>query len=111
MHILFKKGKSIGCLEYTDNIKIQNELVIIGKNGTIVVEDDWWNTGYFEFQNVSYKFNKKYSYNFEGNGFRYVLQELLIMLADKRIEGTRLFSDESEATVNILNTILKEITS
>lgn len=105
VHILFKKDNSIGCIEITNNIELKNELVIVGENGTIVVGDDWWNTGYFEFKNVNQKFDKKYSYNFEGNGFRYVLQELLIMLNDNRIEGTRLFRDESESMIKLLNDI------
>lgn len=103
--VLFKKNNAVGSIEITKNIEIKNELVIVGENGTINVSDDWWNTGYFEFKNIAEKFNKKYSYNFEGNGFRYVLQELLIMLSDQRNEGTRLFRDESEAIVRILEKI------
>lgn len=105
LHVMFKNHDSIGTIEITNNIELKNELVIVGENGTIVVEDDWWNTGYFEFKKVDQKFDKKYSYNFEGNGFRYVLQELLIMLSDKRIESTRFFKYESESLVKILNKI------
>lgn len=105
LHVLFKNSSSIGSIEITNKIEIKNELVIVGEKGTIVVEDDWWNTGYFEFKQVNEKFDKKYSYNFEGNGFRYVLQELLIMLSDNRIESTRFFKNESETLVRILNKI------
>lgn len=102
LHVLFKNQDSIGTIEITNNIELKNELVIVGEKGTIVVEDDWWNTGYFEFKKISKKFDKRYSYNFDGNGFRYVLQELLIMLSDNRIESTRFFKDESEILIQLL---------
>ena len=44
-------------------------------------------------------------FNFEGNGFRYLLQELMIMIRDKRIECTRLFYDESVKIIEILEMI------
>lgn len=110
LYAMFKNLDSIGTIEITQGIELKNEMVIVGEKGTIVVEDDWWNTGYFEFKKISEKFNKRYSYNFEGNGFRYVLQELLIMLSDNRIEGTRFFKDESATLIRILNELnIKDI--
>lgn len=105
LHVLFDAKDSIATIEITQNVEIKNEMIIVGEKGTIVVDDDWWNTGYFEFKKIDEKFNKKYSYNFEGNGFRYVLQEMLIMLGDNRTENTRLFKDESEKLVSILKRI------
>lgn len=105
LYVLFQAKDSIATIEITENVEVKNEMVIVGEQGTIIVEDDWWNTGYFEFKKVGNKFSKKYSYNFEGNGFRYVLQEILIMLRDNRTESTRLFKDESEKLVNILKKI------
>lgn len=98
-------GDAVGNIEIGMDIDLADEMVIVGDNATIKVKDDWWNTGYFELKSYNEKFVKKYSYNFEGNGFRYILQELLIMLRDKRSECTRLFREESEAIVDILNII------
>ena len=96
---------AVGNIEIGMDIDLADEMVIVGDNATIKVKDDWWNTGYFELKSYDDKFVKKYSYNFEGNGFRYILQELLIMLRDKRSECTRLFRDESEAIVDVINII------
>ena len=51
------------------------------------------------------RISERYSFNFEGNGFRYLLQELMIMIRDKRTECTRLFYDESVRIIEILETI------
>ncbi len=104
-NIFFTSGNSVGNIEIGVDIELEDEMVIVGDNSTIVVKDDWWNTGYFELKDYNEKFVKKYSYNFEGTGFRYILQELLIMLRDKRSECTRLFTDESLAIVDVINQI------
>lgn len=102
-NLFFTKGDSVGNIEIGMDIEFEDKLVIVGDNATVVVNDDWWNTGYFEVKEYAEKFVKKYSYNFEGTGFRYILQELLIMLRDNRNECTRLFPNESLAIIDIIN--------
>lgn len=102
-NIYFNNGQAVGNLEIGVDVELDDELVIVGENATVIVKNDWWNTGYFEVKYYNEKFVKKYSYNFEGTGFRYILQELLIMLRDKRNECTRLFREESLAIVDIMN--------
>lgn len=106
--ITFKYDNSIGTIEIGNEIELDNSLVIIGDKGTITVKDNWWNTGYFELKSEGEKHVKKYSFNFEGNGFRYILQELLIMLRDKRSECTRLFPEESVGIISVVENILKD---
>ncbi len=95
------------------NISIYKELdynsclTILGTKGKIVIEDDWWNTGYFEAWIKGEKNKKRYSFNFEGNGFRYLLQELLIMIKDNRKECTRLFDRDSLQLVENIRRITK----
>ena len=48
---------------------------------------------------------KRYSFNFEGNGLRYLLQELVIMIRDRRTECTRFFYEESETLAELLKII------
>lgn len=84
---------------------VENELVIIGTKGRVVIPNDWWNTGYFEARVEGMQFLKRYSFNFEGNGMRYLLQEIQIMIRDQRTECTRLFYDESVKLSEILSII------
>ena len=77
----------------------------IGTRGRITVPGDWWNTGYFEAKIEGQEFLKRYSFNFEGNGLRYLLQELVIMIRDRRTECTRFFYEESETLAELLKII------
>ena len=103
--ITMKYANALATIEIGTTVDIENELVIIGSNGRVAIPNDWWNTGYFEANISGKEFLKRYSFNFEGNGFRYLLQELMIMIRDKRTECTRLFYDESLKIIEILETI------
>lgn len=103
--ITMKYPNALATIEIGTTVNIEDELVIIGSNGRVTIPNDWWNTGYFEANISDKEFLKRYSFNFEGNGFRYLLQELMIMIRDKRTECTRLFYDESVKLIEILETI------
>lgn len=103
--ITMKYPGALATIEIGSTVDIENELVIIGTKGRVTVPNDWWNTGYFEAKVEGNEFLKRYSFNFEGNGFRYLLQELMIMISDQRTECTRLFYEESEALAEILKII------
>ncbi len=48
---------------------------ITGTEGTIIIPEDWWYTCHFELNdNVK---TKRYSWNFEGNGIRYIVMSAL----------------------------------
>lgn len=103
--ITMKYKNALATIEIGSTVDVENELVIIGSNGRVTIPNDWWNTGYFEAKIAGNEFLKRYSFNFEGNGLRYLLQELLIMIRDERTECTRLFYDESLLLSEILKTI------
>ena len=103
--ITLKYPKAIATIEISSSVEVEDEFVVIGSNGRITIPNDWWNTGYFEAKVDDTQFLKRFSFNFEGNGFRYLLQELMIMISDKRTECTRLFTEESQALVDILRII------
>lgn len=103
--ITLKYPRALGFIEIGSGVDIKDELTVIGSKGRITVPGDWWNTGYFEAKLDGQQLLKRYSFNFEGNGFRYLLQELLIMISDKRTECTRLFNRESEILAKILKKI------
>ena len=101
-NIIIDYKNAIGLIEIGNTISLTNSLVIVGTKGTITVADDWWDTGYFELKMDGDKRIKKYSFNFEGSGFRYIMQELLIMMRDNRSECTRIFPYESLGIIRIL---------
>lgn len=103
--ITVKYPGALATIEIGTTVDVENELVIIGSRGRITVPNDWWNTGYFEANVEGQEFLKRYSFNFEGNGLRYLIQELTIMIRDKRTECTRLFYEESETLAELLNII------
>ena len=103
--ITMKYKNALATIEIGTTVDVEDELVIIGSNGRVTIPNDWWNTGYFEANISGKEFLKRYSFNFEGNGFRYLLQELMIMIRDKRTECTRMFYEESVRLLEILEDI------
>lgn len=103
--ITLKYPRALATIEIGSTVNVENELVVIGTKGRVNVPDDWWNTGYFEAKLKGNSLLKRFCFNFEGNGFRYLLQELVIMISDERTECTRLFYEESEALAEILQII------
>lgn len=103
--ITMKYKDALATIEIGTTVDVEDELVIIGTRGRVTIPNDWWNTGYFEANISGKEFLKRYSFNFEGNGMRYLLQELMIMIRDRRTECTRLFYDESVKLAEVLKTI------
>lgn len=95
---------SIASIEINTSLDAKNEMEIIGTEGSIVVPDEWWMTGYFRVNEKDGKF-KRYSSNLEGNGFRYLLQALLRMLKTTNgIADTSqgITDEEMKAILNII---------
>lgn len=95
---------AVALVEVGDKVKVDNTMEIIGENGSISIPDNWWNTGYFETR-LKDNTTKRYSFNFDGNGFRYLLQELMIMKKDHRYECTRIFNEESLKIMDMINQV------
>ena len=102
--ITMKYQDALATIEIGTTVDV-DEFVVIGTKGRVTIPGDWWNTGYFEAKIDDSKGLKRYCFNFEGNGLRYLLQELLIMISDERTECTRLFNEESETLADILEII------
>ena len=103
--ITMKYQDALATIEIGTTVDVEDEFVVIGTKGRVTIPGDWWKTGYFEAKIDDSKGLKRYCFNFEGNGLRYLLQELLIMISDERTECTRLFNEESETLADILEII------
>ena len=58
-------------------MKVEGELIITGTKGYLYVPAPWWLTEYFEIRSEDLRQVKKYYFNYEGDGFRYMIYNFL----------------------------------
>ena len=102
--IQLKYQNALADIDLSCQYKMRDEIIIYGSKGYVSIPDEWWNMGYFECRYVNGT-NQRFSYNFEGTGLRYLLQEATIMINDKRKMATRVFANEVVRLVEILQEI------
>lgn len=104
VEILYSETRAF--IEIGIDLFLEDGIVITGTEGTIVVPDDWWNLGYFKMRKKGeYKF-KRYSFNYDGNGFRYVIRSFLNNLRqDQKRDKNGCSIEELKAANKILNEI------
>ena len=90
-------------------VTVNSGMVILGTDGSIEVPGDWWKTGYFKMRSTADNNFKRYSSNFEGNGFRYIIQSLLSMIEDERIWTTRVLPEEQLKVADVLKNVEGQI--
>ncbi|MFA6756052.1 MAG: adenylyltransferase/cytidyltransferase family protein [Bacilli bacterium] len=89
------------------NLVAENKAILMGSKGTIEIPDDWWNIGFFEAKFLDSS-KKRYSFNSDGNGMRYLLQEGLIMIGEHKTESIRVFNKDSIDLANLIKEIFYE---
>lgn len=72
-------------------MKVEGELVITGTKGYLYAPAPWWRTEYFEIRYEDLRDVKKYFYNYEGDGLRYMIYAFLhaIYGTERSIRHTR----------------------
>ena len=58
-------------------VKSEGDMVISGTKGYVYVPSPWWKMDYFEVRKEDSRKNKRYFYQFEGEGLRYALAEFI----------------------------------
>ena len=66
-------------------VKTEGNLVISGTKGYVYVPAPWWLTDFFEVRYENQTKNKKFFYNYDGEGLRYEIQEFLSMIVNSRL--------------------------
>lgn len=61
-------------------MKVEGEMIITGTKGYLYVPAPWWRTEYFEVRSEDLRNVKKYFYNYEGHGLRYMIYNFLHVL-------------------------------
>lgn len=71
--INFIYNHAIGSIKVGTEVKAEGELIISGTKGYIYVPAPWWKTDYFEARFENPANNKRYFYQLEGEGIRYMI--------------------------------------
>ncbi|MCD8020089.1 MAG: adenylyltransferase/cytidyltransferase family protein [Clostridiales bacterium] len=107
--ITFIYDNRIGIIEIGCSPGTRNHMEIQGTNGRVDVPDEWWNMGYFKALEGDSSKLKRYSFNFEGTGMRYLLHESLLMIMQGSEESKKLQPEEVYNIVRIQEGILKKL--
>lgn len=75
--ISFLYPHAVASLKVGQGVKSEGSLVISGTKGYIYVPAPWWKTDYFEVRYENPQNNKRYFYQLDGEGLRYMLLSFL----------------------------------
>ena len=75
--VTFVYPKAVASIKVGKGVKTEGELVISGTEGYVYVPAPWWKTDYFEIRREDPTQNKRYYYQLEGEGIRYMLVSFL----------------------------------
>ncbi|MDO5824626.1 adenylyltransferase/cytidyltransferase family protein [Methanobrevibacter sp.] len=106
MNFVYGKGRAI--INVGNNVRVDNQIEIIGTKGTIRMKDDWWRSKSFELHTPGSNDVQLFNTNFEGNGFKYLIREMSRMLSNNRVDSKSIFEEESLKIAEILEHIRKQ---
>lgn len=86
-------------------VKSEGDLIISGTTGYIYVPSPWWKMDYFEVRREDFRNNKKYFYQFEGDGIRYELVEFIKCIRNN-LENNKLTCTESAKIAEVIEKFL-----
>ena len=69
-----------------NNIRVESKIEIVGSKGSIRLGENWWRADSFELLPVDEDNVKRYYMNYDGNGFKFLIKDLLVMIDEHRRE-------------------------
>ena len=69
----FQYENAVASIKVANSVKSEGELIISGSEGYAYVPAPWWKTDYFELRYENQEDNRKYFYQLDGEGIRYML--------------------------------------
>lgn len=75
--ISFIYPHAVASMKVGQGVKSEGELVISGTKGYIYVPAPWWKTDYYEIRYENPANNRRYFYQLDGEGIRYMLVSLM----------------------------------
>lgn len=103
----FDYPKGIAVVNVGNKVRVNNQLEIIGSEGTIRMVGDWWKCKRFEIHKPGLSDVEVFNTNFEGDGFKYLIKEMSRMLSTNRIKTKAILEEESLKIVEIFKEIYK----
>lgn len=78
---------AVATIKVGKGVKSEGDLVISGTKGYVYVPAPWWKTDYFEVRYENPQDNKRYFYQLDGEGIRYMIVSFLRSIQNGRSEG------------------------
>lgn len=69
-----------------NKIRVGNKIEIVGSKGTIALGNNWWRADSFELLPVEEEEKKVFRVNYDGNGFKFLIKDMAIMMKEGRTE-------------------------
>lgn len=88
-----------------NKIRVGNKIEIVGSKGTISLGNNWWRADSFTLLPVEDDQEKVFRVNYDGNGFKFIIKDMAIMMKESRSEY-RLMNKELDLKIT---EILQEI--
>lgn len=71
--VAFLYPTAVASIKVGKGVKSEGELIVSGTKGYIYVPAPWWKTDYFEIRYEESENNKRYFYQLDGEGIRYMI--------------------------------------
>lgn len=83
-------------------VKTEGNLIISGTKGYAYIPAPWWKTDYYELRYENQSNNKKFFYQWDGDGLRYEIKEFLYLIKNKLTASPCLSPEESICMARIM---------
>ena len=100
--VSFLYDSAVASIKVAKSVKSEGDLIVSGTKGYIFVPSPWWKTSYFEVRYENFADNKKYFYQFEGQGLRYEIAFFNKIINQSKIENVSIDQRISKAIVSIM---------
>ncbi len=104
MTMTIKYPSSDAVLNIGNRIKIDNQIVIVGTKGSIILGEKWWRADSFTMYPTDGE-PKAFRMNYDGNGFKFIIKDMALMMRDGRREYRLMNRELDLATAKILQEI------
>ncbi len=104
MTMTIKYPNSEALINIGNKIKVDNKIEIVGTKGSIIMEDNWWRADSFSMYPTDGE-PKAFRMNYDGNGFKFIIKDMALMMNDGRLEYRLMNRDLDLATTSILQEI------